>query len=84
MEDVIEWNEDKESPVSIRDVCNEFNQIRKNYGIKEFRAKPVKRKYCFNLPNVPREEREYVKIQFKNPDSRELIIFDTSDIYSLK
>ena len=26
----------------------------------------------------------YVKIQFKNPDSRELIIFDTSDIDSLK
>lgn len=60
------WEEnDEKIPVSIRDVCNEFNSIRKQYGINEFRAKPVKRKYCFTLPHIPREEHEYVKIQFK-------------------
>jgi DNA polymerase alpha subunit A len=53
----------KESPVTIADVYNEFDIIRKNYNIKEFLSKQVQRKYAFELPNIPQES-DYLKVVY--------------------
>ena len=65
-ERIEEWEEDENEEIDLNDVLTEFNKIRKEHGIKEFKAKPVNKKYCFTLDNVPRGESEYIKIVYKD------------------
>ena len=50
------------------EVYQEFDAIRKKNHIKEFRSKPVSRKYAFELPSIPAES-DYLKVlyQFSEP-----------------
>jgi DNA polymerase alpha subunit A len=45
-------------------VWKDFDQVRKNAGIKGWKAKFVKRRYAFGKPDVPREERQWLKVVY--------------------
>ena len=50
--------------VSMKDVYDEFNGIvTKKFGIKEFKSRPVKKKYAFEKPGVPCEA-EYLEVLY--------------------
>ncbi|EIN03911.1 DNA polymerase alpha catalytic subunit [Punctularia strigosozonata HHB-11173 SS5] len=51
-------------PVEMSDVYSDFDQIRQQAGIKSWRCKPVKRKYAFGEPDVPRDEAEWLKVVY--------------------
>ena len=46
------------------DVYSDFDRLRKKAGIKGFRAKFVKRKYAFGEKDVPRDERQWMKVVY--------------------
>jgi DNA polymerase alpha subunit A len=48
----------------LQDVYNDFDLIRKKVGIKSWKAKFVKRKYAFSEADVPREERQWLKVVY--------------------
>ncbi|CAG8622841.1 65_t:CDS:10, partial [Paraglomus brasilianum] len=52
-----------EIEVNFEDVIAEFNGIRSKYQIRKWAAKPVTRKYAFELPNIP-SETEYLKVVY--------------------
>ena len=45
-------------------IYSDFDRLRKKAGIKSFKAKFVKRKYAFGEKDVPREEREWLKVVY--------------------
>jgi DNA polymerase alpha subunit A len=45
-------------------VWRDFDQVRKKAGIKGWKAKFVKRKYAFDEVDVPREERQWLKVVY--------------------
>ncbi|KAI0731115.1 hypothetical protein C8Q76DRAFT_644698 [Earliella scabrosa] len=45
-------------------IYSDFDRLRKKAGIKTFKAKFVKRKYAFGEKDVPREEREWLKVVY--------------------
>ncbi len=45
-------------------VREDFDGIRRQYGIKGFKAKFVKRKYAFAEVEVPRDERDWLKVVY--------------------
>ncbi|KAK0207637.1 hypothetical protein IW262DRAFT_1418425 [Armillaria fumosa] len=49
---------------SLPDVYRDFDAIRKKVGIKSFKGKFVKRKYAFGETDVPREERQWMKVVY--------------------
>jgi DNA polymerase alpha subunit A len=49
--------------VTMQDVHAEFDAIRTKYSIGKWLAKPVTRKYAFELPDVPAET-EYLKVLY--------------------
>lgn len=49
---------------SLEDVYNDFDMIRKQLGIKSWKAKFVKRKYAFGEKDVPREESQWLKVVY--------------------
>lgn len=49
---------------SLQDVYEDFELIRKELGIKSWRAKFVKRKYTFGERDVPRQERQWLKVVY--------------------
>jgi DNA polymerase alpha subunit A len=55
------------------DVYNDFDSMRKRLGLKTWKGKFVKRKYAFRDPDVPREEREWLKVVY-GFDGRSLFI----------
>jgi len=61
-----EDNEEVETDVvpGEEDVYGDFNLIRKELKIKNFRAKMVERSYVFGDKNVPREKTKYLKIVY--------------------
>jgi DNA polymerase alpha subunit A len=46
------------------DVYQDFDRVRSKFGIKKFKAKFVKRKYAFGERDVPREERDWLKVVY--------------------
>ncbi|KAJ3220259.1 DNA polymerase alpha catalytic subunit [Dinochytrium kinnereticum] len=59
---------DSDVEVTIEDVFKEFDNLRQKYKIKEFDSKATKRKYSFDLPDVPPES-SYLKVgySYKEP-----------------
>ncbi|KAK0489470.1 hypothetical protein IW261DRAFT_1445337 [Armillaria novae-zelandiae] len=49
---------------SLPDVYRDFDVIRKKVSIKSFKGKFVKRKYAFGETDVPREERQWMKVVY--------------------
>ncbi len=49
---------------SLPDVYRDFDAIRKKVSIKSFKGKFVKRKYAFGETDVPREERQWMKVVY--------------------
>ncbi|KAI0048775.1 hypothetical protein FA95DRAFT_1678116 [Auriscalpium vulgare] len=45
-------------------VYQDFDQVRRKAGIKGWKAKFVKRKYAFEEPDVPKEERQWLKVVY--------------------
>ncbi|KAJ3314637.1 DNA polymerase alpha catalytic subunit [Blyttiomyces sp. JEL0837] len=45
------------------EVRDEFNDVRKKYGVDEFASRRVVRKYAFELPGIPTES-EYLKVVY--------------------
>lgn len=48
----------------LMDVYNDFDRVRKAAGVKKWRAKFVKRKYAFGEKDVPRDERQWLKVVY--------------------
>ena len=46
------------------DVFADFDRVRASFGIKKWKAKFVKRKYAFGEKDVPRQEREWLKVVY--------------------
>ncbi|KAI0793848.1 DNA polymerase alpha catalytic subunit [Fomes fomentarius] len=46
------------------EIYSDFDRLRKKAGIKSFKAKFVKRKYVFGEKDVPREERQWLKVVY--------------------
>ena len=49
---------------SLADIYSDFDKLRKKAKITQFKAKFVKRKYAFGEKDVPREEREWLKVVY--------------------
>jgi len=49
---------------SLDDVYDDFDRVRKKIGIKTWKGKFVKRKYAFGEVDVPREERQWLKVLY--------------------
>ena len=49
---------------SLADIYSDFDKLRKKARITQFKAKFVKRKYAFGEKDVPREEREWLKVVY--------------------
>lgn len=47
----------------IQDVYDEVCEVLAKHGISDFRSKPVTRKYCFELPDIPKET-QYLQILY--------------------
>jgi DNA polymerase alpha subunit A len=64
-ENGMDTNED----VTIQDVYQEFDEIRRKFNIKSFSSKAVQRNYAFELPNVPSQS-DYLKVlySFSEPE----------------
>jgi predicted RNA-binding protein Jag len=57
-------NEDgMEIDIEMQDVYDEFDQIRRKHGIRDFGCKFVKRNYAFEVPGVPAES-DYLKVVY--------------------
>ncbi|KAJ3366619.1 DNA-directed DNA polymerase alpha catalytic subunit pol1 [Kappamyces sp. JEL0680] len=52
-----------EQAVTMGDVYQEFDQVRKSFKVSSFMSKPVSRKYAFELPNIPAES-DYLKVLY--------------------
>jgi DNA polymerase alpha subunit A len=48
----------------LTDVYQDFDTVRKKMGIKKWKAKFVKRKYAFGEKDVPKEERQWMKVVY--------------------
>jgi DNA polymerase alpha subunit A len=48
----------------MKDVYNDFDQVRRKAGVKKFRAKFVDRLYAFGDKEVPREKRKWLKVVY--------------------
>ncbi|ODQ64174.1 hypothetical protein NADFUDRAFT_12632, partial [Nadsonia fulvescens var. elongata DSM 6958] len=59
--------------VDLADVHDEVSGILNQRNLKEFRSKPCTRKYCFEIPGVPKET-EYLKVLY--PYNRESLPAD--------
>ncbi|KAJ9098951.1 hypothetical protein QFC19_006175 [Naganishia cerealis] len=60
-----EDEEDEDSEISMSDVHNELDSIRRQHDIKGvFGIKKVLRKYAFELPDIPRGENEWYKVVY--------------------
>jgi DNA polymerase alpha subunit A len=46
------------------DVYTDFDAVRSRFGIKKWKAKFVKRKYAFGESDVPKEERQWLKVVY--------------------
>lgn len=57
----------------LSDIYSDFDRLRKKAGIKSFKAKFVKRKYAFGEKDVPRGERQWLKVVY--PFTGELLSF---------
>jgi DNA polymerase alpha subunit A len=55
------------------DVYQDFDTVRRKMGISKWKAKFVKRKYAFGEKDVPKEEREWLKVVYG---------FDGEDFYA--
>ncbi|KAF8337259.1 ribonuclease H-like domain-containing protein [Amanita rubescens] len=53
---------DTDVVLSLKDVYNDFDMIRKQLNIKSWKAKFVKRKYAFGEKKVPRGESQWLKV----------------------
>lgn len=49
---------------SMEDVYDDFDRVRKKAGIKNWKAKFVKRQYAFGEHDVPRQETEWLKVVY--------------------
>ena len=52
-----------EVDIKMPDVYEEFDQIRRKHGIRNFGCKFVKRNYAFEVPGVPAES-DYLKVVY--------------------
>lgn len=62
-EDTGEMYETDKVP-DLQDIYMDFDRLRKKAGIKAFKGKFVKRKYAFGEKDVPREERQWLKVVY--------------------
>ncbi|KAF8655036.1 hypothetical protein AX16_003272 [Volvariella volvacea WC 439] len=49
---------------TLQEVYGDFDEIRKAHSIKTFKAKFVKRKYAFDIQDVPRKETQWLKVVY--------------------
>lgn len=49
---------------SRQDVQDDFNRMRREFGIKSISTKWVKRKYAFGADDVPEGESDYLKVVY--------------------
>lgn len=50
---------------SRQDVQDDFNRMRREFGIKSISTKWVKRKYAFGADSVPEGESDYLKVVYE-------------------
>ncbi|KAI0630777.1 hypothetical protein C8Q77DRAFT_225853 [Trametes polyzona] len=62
-EDTGEMYETDQVP-ELTDIYSDFDRLRRKAGIKSFKGKFVKRKYAFGEKDVPREERQWLKVVY--------------------
>ncbi|KAH9893227.1 hypothetical protein C8Q73DRAFT_836492 [Cubamyces lactineus] len=62
-EETGEMYETDEVP-ELTDIYSDFDRLRRKAGIKSFKGKFVKRKYAFGEKDVPREERQWLKVVY--------------------
>ncbi|KAI0676013.1 hypothetical protein C8Q78DRAFT_963901 [Trametes maxima] len=48
----------------LTDIYSDFDRLRRKAGIKSFKGKFVKRRYAFGEKDVPREERQWLKVVY--------------------
>ena len=49
---------------TLADIYSDFDKLRQKARIGKFKAKFVKRKYAFGEKDVPREERQWMKVVY--------------------
>ncbi|KAI9346208.1 hypothetical protein BDR26DRAFT_956003, partial [Obelidium mucronatum] len=54
---------DTDIDVTMQDLNEEFDTVRAKFGVKEHMARPVSRKYAFELPGIPVES-DYLKVVY--------------------
>lgn len=59
------------------EIYSDFDRLRKKAGIKSFKAKFVKRKYVFGEKDVPREERQWLKVVYPFTGKSRCTIFSS-------
>jgi hypothetical protein len=66
---------------SRQDVQEDFNRMRREFGIKSVSTKWVKRKYAFGAKGVPEGEADYLKVVYDFHGMLNLLLsaFDSSD-----
>ncbi|KAH9849847.1 hypothetical protein C2E23DRAFT_887828 [Lenzites betulinus] len=62
-EDTGEMYETDQIP-ELSDIYSDFDRVRRRAGIKSFKGKFVKRKYAFGEKDVPREEKQWLKVVY--------------------
>lgn len=67
--------------VGVQDVYTEVEELMKKIGVKEFASKVEKRKYCFELPDVPRET-SYLKVLYNYDRNTQLPMDHSGQTYS--
>jgi DNA polymerase alpha subunit A len=58
---------DTDEDVTMKDIYEEFDQIRRKFNIKSFASKAVQRNYAFELPNIPSQS-DYLKVLYPFSD----------------
>lgn len=74
-------NVETEEPVEISDVYTEVAALLQKMGVSEFASKDEERKYCFELPDVPREA-TYLKVLYNYSRTNQLPMDHSGQTFS--
>lgn len=74
-------NVETDQVVEIADVYAEVDKLMTSMGVKEFAARPEEHKYCFELPDVPREA-TYLKVLYNYNRKTQLPMDQSGVTYS--
>jgi DNA polymerase alpha subunit A len=70
---ILEFKNETDREVSISDVYQEIDALRKVHEIKEFDSCCVSRKYAFEIPGIPSES-DYLKVVYSFDGITEIIL----------